>query len=91
MNEVWVYIEQDSGKIADVSLELLSKGKELAMRLQARLSAVLLGHNVVALPKILFTHGTDRAYLIDHEALEVFQTLPYVRSVIKLAQKYQKK
>ena len=25
-NEVWVYIEQNDGKIADVSLELLGKG-----------------------------------------------------------------
>ncbi len=29
-NEVWVFIEQRDGKAADVSFELLSKGRKLA-------------------------------------------------------------
>ena len=28
--DVWVFIEQEEGKIAEVSLELLAKGQELA-------------------------------------------------------------
>mgnify|MGYP000336786509 CR=1 FL=1 len=33
MNNVFVYIETEGGKVADVSLELLTKGRELADRL----------------------------------------------------------
>ena len=32
MNNVFVYIETEGGKVADVSLELLTKGRELADR-----------------------------------------------------------
>jgi electron transfer flavoprotein alpha subunit len=39
--EVWVYAEVDDGKIADVSLELLGKGRELAGILGVELAAVL--------------------------------------------------
>jgi electron transfer flavoprotein alpha subunit len=28
--EVWIYAEQEAGKLSDVPLELLSKGRELA-------------------------------------------------------------
>lgn len=33
MNNIFVYIELEDGAIADVSLELLTKGRELADRL----------------------------------------------------------
>ena len=46
--EVWVFIEQEHGKIAEVSIELLSKAGELAQSLGARLGAMLLGANGVA-------------------------------------------
>jgi electron transfer flavoprotein alpha subunit len=37
---VWIFIEQDEGKIIDVSLELMSKGRELADTLGSELWAV---------------------------------------------------
>ena len=45
-NSVMVFIEQDEGKMVDVSLELVCKGRELADRLGVTLSAVLCGQNV---------------------------------------------
>ena len=33
LGNVWVFIEQEAGKIADVSLELVCKGRELADQL----------------------------------------------------------
>ena len=45
---VWVFIEQDEGRIADVSLELIAKGRELADRLESELGAVLCGMGVEA-------------------------------------------
>lgn len=40
---VWIFIEQEEGKIADVSLELVCKGTELAKRLGVVSEAVILG------------------------------------------------
>ena len=39
--EIWIFIEQEDGEIAAVSLELLSKGRELAERLDSRVCALL--------------------------------------------------
>ena len=45
-NEVWVFVEQRSGKAADVSLELLSKGRKLAESLKGSLKAVVIGYKM---------------------------------------------
>ena len=45
IGNVWVFIEQEGGKIASVSLQLISKGRELADRLGVKLEGVLLGDN----------------------------------------------
>ena len=41
--EVWVFAEQEEGKIADIAFELLGKGRELADKLGVKLGAVLIG------------------------------------------------
>ena len=46
MNNVFVYIEIEEREIADVSLELLTKGRELANTLGVKLEAEVIGHNV---------------------------------------------
>ena len=46
---VWIFIEQDGGKIAEISLELLAKGQELAQILGSQVWALLCGHEVGAL------------------------------------------
>ena len=46
MNSVFVYIEIEDKEIADVSLELLTKGRELANTLGVKLEAVAIGKDV---------------------------------------------
>ena len=49
MNNVLVYCElSESNAIADISLELCTKGRQLATRLGCRLQAALLGSGVKA-------------------------------------------
>ena len=55
MNNIFVYIEMEGGKVADVSLELLTKGRELATTLGVKLEAVVLGHNLAGIEKELAT------------------------------------
>ena len=40
--EVWVFAEQEEGRLSDVPRELLGKGRELADRLGVPLAAVLM-------------------------------------------------
>jgi electron transfer flavoprotein alpha subunit len=84
MNEVWVFIEQSGGKIADVSLELLGKGCDLAKKLNVKVGALLLGSGVKALSEKLFQYGADTVYLSDNAELKDFRTLPYAFQVSKL-------
>ena len=42
-NNLIVYCEIEDGHIADVSLELLTKGRELANKLGVKLEAVVIG------------------------------------------------
>jgi len=82
--EVWVFIEQRNGKPADVSLELLSKGRKLADRLNGVLKSIVLGHNVKNIAEDTFKYGVDSAILIDHPVLEKYRPLPYSRMLNKL-------
>ena len=45
-NNLIVYCEYDEGRVADVSLELLTKGRVLADRLGVKLEALVLGDNL---------------------------------------------
>ena len=49
---LWVFIEHHEGELANVSRELLGKGRELADQRKVPLTGVLLGHNVDDLAKI---------------------------------------
>ncbi len=84
-NDIWVFIEQADGKIADVSLELLAKAQELARPLNGRVCGLLCGHRVEALAESVIHHGADRVLLADHPELAMYRTLPYARVATTLA------
>jgi electron transfer flavoprotein alpha subunit len=84
--DVWVFAEVDDGKVADVSLELLGKGKELAGTLGVRLGAVILGHGTKKLAEKLFAHGADVVYSAEDERLAQYTTLPYARVLTDVIQ-----
>ncbi len=45
-NNLIVYCEFEDGKVADVSLELLTKGRQLAKDLGVKLEALVIGDNL---------------------------------------------
>ena len=51
MNSVFVYCEIEEGIIADVSLELLTKGRTLATELGVKLEAIVLGSELKNIEK----------------------------------------
>ncbi len=87
--DVWVFVEQDMGGIAAVSLELLTKARGLAGRLGSRVCALLCGHDVGYLAETVIQHGADRVFLADHPELTAYRTLPYARVAIDLVQERQ--
>ena len=86
---VWVFIEQNDGKIEGVSLELLGAGRKLADKLEVPLSGVLLGYEIKSLSREVITYGADQVYVIDHEVMKDYRTESYMKAVINLAEKYK--
>ncbi len=82
---VLVFVEQTEGQVAEVSLELLAKGRKLAERLGGEVWALLCGHQVALLAEALMHYGADRVLVADHPELALYRTLPYARVAIDLA------
>ena len=83
-NDVWVFVEQRDSKAADVSFELLCKGRKLADALDSRLLGVVLGHDVQHVADQAFMYGADEVLLVSHPTLEHYRTVPYERHVVGL-------
>ncbi|MFZ0452363.1 MAG: electron transfer flavoprotein subunit alpha/FixB family protein [Ignavibacteriaceae bacterium] len=87
--DVWVFIEQRNGKPADVSFELLSKGRKLAGNLNGKLKSVVIGSNVIDIAKETFRYGAEEAIIIDNPELHNYLTMPYSRILNELVEKYK--
>jgi electron transfer flavoprotein alpha subunit len=85
--QIWVFIEHTDGLIADVSLELTGKARELADQLGYEVVGLLCGHNVDALAREVIAHGADRVLLADDPELDLYRTLTYARVAITEAKK----
>jgi electron transfer flavoprotein alpha subunit len=88
-NDVWVFIEQRNGKPADVSFELLSKGRKLADILKGSLKSVVIGNKIQSLAEETFKYGADEALVIDDPELEHFRTMPYSRILTELVEQHK--
>ena len=89
IGNVWVFIEQEGGKIADVSLELVSKGRELADQLGVKVEALLLGNNVEHCCGTLFQYGCDNVFLVEDPRLEPFTVLPFAKVIVDLIREHR--
>ncbi len=88
-HQVWVFIEQRDGKVADVSFELLSKGRKLAQQLKGTLKAVVIGHQMQEVARSTGRFGAQEVLLVDHPQLKDYNTLPYARVMSELVDKHQ--
>ena len=89
MNNIIVYCETENGKIADVSLELLTKGRSLAAQLQCRLDALLIGANLKGLEKELYNYGAQTVFVADDARLAPYRSLPHAAITIGLFKEEQ--
>lgn len=81
MNNVFVYCELEEGEVAEVSLEILSKGRSLANELNCELEALVIGSGVKGMENELFEYGADRVHLADDKRLYPYLTLPHAAIV----------
>jgi len=85
VNNIFIYCEiTEEGSIADVSLELLTKGRKLANQLSSKLEAVVFGNNISNLEDQLFPFGVDIIHYANDSRLFPYTTLPHSSILMNL-------
>ncbi|MBR3765760.1 MAG: electron transfer flavoprotein subunit alpha/FixB family protein [Muribaculaceae bacterium] len=83
-NNLIVYCEFDDGKVADVSLELLTKGKVLATQLGVKLEALIVGDKLDGVESQVFPYGVDTVYKVADSRLYPYTSNPHAAVLINL-------
>ena len=76
-NNIIVYLEYEDGRVADVSLELLTKGRKLADELGVELQAVVAGDNLKEIEKQVMPYGVDTLYKVEDKRMYPSPTLRF--------------
>lgn len=90
--DIMVFVEQREGHLQKVSLELISKGREMADGLGIRLKAAVLtaGLRPAQTPgfdqplQSLIALGCDEVILVEHPDLEPYMTEPYAKALTEV-------
>ena len=83
-NNLIVYCEYEDGKVSDVSLELLTKGRQLATELGVKLEALVIGDKLDGIEKQLFPYGADVVYKVEDKRLYPYTSNPHAAVLINL-------
>ena len=84
MNNIFVYCEIEEGTVAEVSQELLTKGRTLANRLGCRLEAVVAGQQLDGIEKQVLPYGVDVLHVFDAPGLYPYTSLPHTSILVNL-------
>ncbi|MEA5058191.1 MAG: electron transfer flavoprotein subunit alpha/FixB family protein, partial [Anaerotignum propionicum] len=85
---IFVVIEQRSGKVQNVGLELIGESTRLKEDLKDEVVAVLLGHEIEGQVDKLFHYGADKVILVDSPYLKEYVTEPYTKAITAIVNEY---
>lgn len=84
MDNVFVYCEMEGKHVADVSLELLTKGRKLATQLGCQLETICAGTDLADVEKQVLPYGVDRVHVFDAPGLFPYTSLPHTSILVNL-------
>ena len=84
MNNVFVYCEIEGTTVADVSLELLTKGRKLANTLGVQLECICAGKGLNGIEKQVMPYGVDKVHVFDAEGLFPYTSNPHTALMVNL-------
>jgi len=84
---VAIFIEATDGRAAQVSWELVEKGRELAEKRRTRVIGFILGNRVGEMPKEAIAYGCDEVHVIDHPLLKSYLSKLYGEALTHLCAK----
>lgn len=90
MNNVFVYCELEGTTVAEVSQELLTKGRKLANELGVQLEAVAAGAGITGnIESQILPYGVDRLHIFDAQGLSPYTSLPHTAVMVNLFKEEQ--
>ena len=90
MNNVFVYCELEGTVVAEVSQELLTKGRKLANTLGVKLEAVAAGAGITGkIESQILPYGVDRLHIFDAPGLAPYTSLPHTAVLVNLFKEEQ--
>ena len=89
MNSVFVYCEWEGKCVAEVSQELLTKGRKLADTLGVKLEAVVAADDLSGVEQQVLPYGVDVLHLFEGEGLFPYTSLPHASILINLFREEQ--
>jgi len=75
--DVWVFVEQHDGEVANVSWELLGRARSLADAKDERLVALVMGDRVDGIAEEAIHRGADLVIVVDDPVFEPYRADPY--------------
>ena len=87
-NEIWVFAEQQEGKVRKVAFELLSAGAEFSKKTNQAVGAILLGNDLQEALKNLIPYA-DKIYLIDDPTLAPYTSDAYLINMAPIIKEHQ--
>ncbi len=85
--EVWVFIQINRGKIAEASLEVLGKARELALKFGVKVGAVVAGRGAESLAGDVAAFGADKVYLLCSPLLDHYTSSACTTAIVSLIKK----
>ena len=90
MNNVFVYIETEGTQVAEVSQELLTKGRKLADQLGVELHAIVAGTGIKGkVEDQILPYGVDKLFAFDGEGLFPYTSAPHTDILVNLFKEEQ--
>ena len=90
MNNVFVYLETEGTPVAEVSQELLTKGRKLADQLGVELHAVVAGTGIKGkVEDQILPYGVDKLFAFDGEGLFPYTSAPHTDILVNLFKEEQ--
>ena len=90
--DIYVFVEQKNGTIAEVGYELISEARKLVASIPEmgyQVVGVLLGSNITDKAQEVIVHGADKVIVVDDELLKDYSTQFYTDALTQIIKEFK--
>lgn len=90
--DIYVFVEQKNGEVANVGYELISEARKLVAsipHMNFQVVGVILGNNIKAKANDIIAHGADKVIVVEHALLETYSTQFYSDALTEVITTYK--